>query len=228
MTALTIQCAWSNRRGMSRFAASVDAAENPGIMSHGDSMHPVSGSNRMARSARSLWLRVAIATLCLPVHACDLGTGGAVELSWSLRPASSDGHDKFIHCEGPPVPETGIPRWQVKQIRLHWQVGSTACSHAWSCDDNHGATRFEVPTGMANLWVTPECGDDPATPPCTDDHPAAPDTYIAPAIVQREVIRGEAVTLGAIELVVAVASCPDPPSCICTTSAQFATDHTSP
>src|SRR4051812_28868103 len=99
MTALTIQCAWSNRRGMSRFAASVDAAENPGIMSHGDSMHPVSGPNPAPNPAPRLWLRVAIATLCLPVHACDLGNGGAAELSWSLRPASSAVPQKFVGCD---------------------------------------------------------------------------------------------------------------------------------
>src|SRR3954462_312346 len=147
MTALTIQCAWSNRRGMSRFAASVDAAENPGIMSHGDSMHPISGSNPTARSARSLRIRVAIATLCLPVHAGDLGSGGAVELSGSLRPASGpgtgSGNDKFVSCEGPTDLELGQnmgkPIWVITQIRLHWQApdGTKSGSDAWPCDDNH-------------------------------------------------------------------------------------------
>src|ERR1700759_1301322 len=98
MTALTIQCAWSNRRGMSRFAASVDAAENPGIMSNGDSMHDDSGSNRECRVpvAVAWMIRVATATLCLGVHGCDTGKGGAVELSWSLRPASSELNKKFV------------------------------------------------------------------------------------------------------------------------------------
>jgi hypothetical protein len=187
-------------------------------------MHPVSGSNREARSARSLWIRIAIATLCLPVHACDLGSGGAVELSWSLRPASGAMPDKFVSCEG--NDKDGNLLWQVTRIRLHWQVGSVACSHAWRCDNNHGATGFEIPPGIANLWLTPECGTEPSASPCDDDHPAAPDTYIAPAIVQREVIRGEVVTLGAVELVVSVAACPNPP-CVCPSGTQLAADHRS-
>src|SRR5215468_5691401 len=126
MTALTIQCAWSNRRGMSRFAASVDAAENPGIMSHGDSMHPVSGSNRAARSAASLWIRIAIATLCLPVHACDLGTGGAVELSWARRPASGPGNGsgsgQFVDCErSQEMNRVQVQVRAITRVRLHWQ-----------------------------------------------------------------------------------------------------------
>jgi hypothetical protein len=171
-------------------------------------MHPISGSNRECKPAPGLRLRVAIATLCLPVHACDLGSGGAVELSWSLRPASSAVTDKFVGCEDSHSP----PAWAVEGIRLHWQVGDATCSRAWSCGNNHGATGFEIPPGIANLWLTPECALGPPT--CDDIQPAAPDTYIAPAIVQREVIRGEAVTLGAVELVVSVAACPNEP-CIC-------------
>src|SRR5579859_6520711 len=89
---------------MSRFAASVDAAENPGIMSLGDSMHHDSGSNRggdppVAERIRP-W-RVAVVTLCLAVHGCDRGSGGAVELSWSLRPASSPlRNEPFVGCDG--------------------------------------------------------------------------------------------------------------------------------
>jgi hypothetical protein len=188
-------------------------------------MHPISGSNRKARPAHSLRIRIAIATLCLPVHACDLGSGGAVELSWSLRPASSAMTAKFVGCEG--RDSSGSLIWAITQIQLHWQVGSVTGSKAWSCDANHGATGFEIAPGPANLWVTPACGPAQTTPPSDDDVPAAPDTYIAPAIVQRDVIRGETVTLGAVELVVSVATCPQPPLCVCPpTGAQLATDHT--
>lgn len=197
-------------------------------------MHPVSGSNRAAKPARSLWIRIAIATLCLAVHACDLGTGGAVELSWSLRPASGPGSGggsarPFVDCER----STGqVQVRAVTRVRLHWTVsGSTPCSRAWSCDAHHGATRFEVPPGIADLTLTLECGDPtPGLSECADDHPADPQTYIAPAIVQRDSIRGEVVTLGAVELVVSDAACPQQP-CTCpftpSTSAHVATDHTS-
>src|ERR1700759_4155702 len=93
ITHLTIQCAWSNSRGMSRFAASVDAAENPGIVGPRDSMHDASGSNRE-------WaIRVVAIALCLAVHGCDSVHGGAVELSWKLRPASSGQLEKFVDCD---------------------------------------------------------------------------------------------------------------------------------
>lgn len=193
-------------------------------------MHPVSGSNRAARPARSLWIRIAIATLCLPVHACDLGTGGAVELSWSLRPASGSGSDKFVGCDARDSQNHLIR--DIARVRLHWQVGGMTCSHAWSCDANHGATRFEVPSGMADLTVTLECGEaTPGLDECEDDHPACAATYVAPAIVQRQAIRGEVVTLGAVELVVSDAACPQEP-CTCpvgppATCPQVAADHTS-
>jgi hypothetical protein len=164
-------------------------------MSHGDSMHRASGSNRECRPAGALLIRVAIATLCLPVHGCDLGSGGAVELSWALRPASSASADKFVNCQA----DSSDAGWgPVALIRLHWQVGATEGSHAWTCGANHGATGFELAEGTANLSLTPECSDGQA---------AASDTYIAPAIVQREVIRGETVSLGAVELVVSVTGC---------------------
>lgn len=194
-------------------------------------MHPVSGSNRAAKPARSLWIRIAFATLCLPVHACDLGSGGAVELSWSLRPASGPGSDKFVGCEARDSQNNVIR--EITRVRLHWKVGGMTCSHAWSCDANHGATRFEVPTGMAaDLTLTLECGEpNPGPDECADDQPACPATYIAPAIVQRDAIRGEVVTLGAVEIVVSGAACPQEP-CTCPVGApptcpQVATDHTS-
>jgi hypothetical protein len=193
-------------------------------------MHPISGSNPATNPARGLRIRIAIATLCLPVHACDLGNGGAVELSWSLRPASSAEPRKFVGCDD--QDSLGNPIRSIKQIRLHWQVGSMPpCSHAWPCDANHGATGFEIAQGVADLWLTLECGDpNPGDLACAEDDPAVPDTYIAPATVQREVIRGQAVTLGAVEVVVSSAACPGPP-CTCpiggTTAPQVATDHTS-
>lgn len=169
--------------------------------------------------------------MCLPVHACDLGTGGAVELSWALRPASgpaggSGSNKPFVDCEARDSKNNLLRA--ITRVRLHWTVpGSTPCSRAWSCNDHHGATRFEVPPGTANLTLTLECGKaTDGLPECMDDQPAEASTYIAPAIVQRDSIRGEVVTLGAVELVVSDAACPDQP-CTCPMGAQVATDHTS-
>lgn len=166
------------------------------------------GSNHPCRTAGSVaWaIRVAIVTLCLPVHGCDSVSGGAVELSWKLRPASSALPDKFVDCNSG---KTGAG--PVTGIRLHWRVddlhggGESGGSQVWRCEDNHGVTGFDLPEGTADLWVTPECAPG---------RPAAPDTYIAPAPVQRGVIRGDTVSLGAVELVVSVSSC-DVQPCIC-------------
>lgn len=200
MTLLTIQCAWPNKRGTSRFAASVDAAENPGIMSHGDSMRDEAGSNHRCRTAGSVaWAtRVAAGTLCLLVHGCEPGHGGAVELSWKLRPASSSLMDKFVDCNSR-QPGTGA----VTDIRLHWQMDASGDSGAnegyksWPCDYNNGVTGFEVPEGIVDLSVTPECMYGQAS------H----GTYIAPAPVRRYVTRGDTVSLGAVEIVVSVSHC---------------------
>ncbi|MEO7733503.1 MAG: hypothetical protein ABIY55_21245 [Kofleriaceae bacterium] len=175
-------------------------------------MHDESGSNPPGSSphpwgGRGAWLtRVVQATLCLLVHGCDTVQGGAVELSWKLRPASSSLQDKFVDCDSGRE-GTG----PVTAIRLHWQVdnpgadpGATDGSQAWRCTDNHGVTGFALAEGTASLWVTPECMDGTA----------AANTYIAPAIVQRSVIRGDTVSLGAIELIVSVAYCATTP-CIC-------------
>src|SRR5262245_15408203 len=152
MTALTIQCACSNRRGMSRFAPSVqtvdavDAAENPGIMSLGDSMHDALGSNRECRvtGAVASMIRVAIVTLCLPVHGCDTGSGGAAELSWKLRPASNAGNSKFVDCQLDPTEQMQQGWGPVTFVRLVWNVAGSQGWEHWDCNNQHGATRFEI------------------------------------------------------------------------------------
>jgi hypothetical protein len=164
-------------------------------------MHDEPGSNDGCRSTRHVarLIRGVAGTLCLLVHGCDTVHGGAVELSWKLRPASSSLSDKFVDCD------SGQPGTNpVTAIRLHWQVdepggGASGSSQEWPCELNHGVTRFDLAEGTADLWVTPQCafGD------------AAPDTYIAPAIVRREVAKGDTVSLGAVELVVSVSYCQD-------------------
>ena len=86
----------------------------------------------------------------------------------------------------------------MQEIRLHWIVGDVEDSRAWRCDNNHGTTGFDLAEGTAQLWVTPECARGVT---------AAPNTYTSPARVERKVIRGETVSLGAVELIVAVSNC---------------------
>jgi hypothetical protein len=142
--------------------------------------------------------RAAFAVVSLGVHGCDTVTGGAVELSWKLRPAASSLPDKFVDCD------SGKPGTApVKKIRLHWLVPDASNpkgmegSQAWDCNFNHGVTGFDLAVGTAQLWVTPEC----------EDGVADADTYIAPATVQRSVALGDTVSLGAVELVVSASYC---------------------
>jgi hypothetical protein len=125
--------------------------------------------------------------------------GGAVELSWKLRPASSSLRDKFVECD------SGLPGTNpVTQIRLSWQVGDVTGTAAWRCDDNHGVTGFDLPAGDALLSIAPECAVGPASTV----------TYTAPAPVRRRVISGDTVSLGAVEIVLHVSYCGQQP-CIC-------------
>jgi hypothetical protein len=147
--------------------------------------------------------RVLLATVaCLAVHGCDAVNGGAVELSWKLRPASSSDDDKFVDCKSGKL-GTGT----VTAIRLEWSVGGVASFDQWDCSAEHGVTRFDLPPGTALLSVAPRCG-------VNGELAAEPKSYIAPALEQRDVIVGDIVSLGAVELVVVVSYC-DQQTCIC-------------
>lgn len=161
--------------------------------------------------ARVAWSpRIAFTALCLIVHGCASANGGAVELSWKLRPASGATSDPnvpgFLDCgildnNGQRLPGTG----PVAFVELDWQVGASTGHAQWKCSDGHGVTGFELPAGTAILSTRPLCG--------TND-PASPDEYTAPAPEQRSVFVGDTVSLGGVELVVQVDSCTQQ-ACIC-------------
>jgi hypothetical protein len=145
--------------------------------------------------------RILVTALYLAVHAaCTTVDGGAVELSWRLRPNSGAGTSQpFIDCESR-LEGTG----PVTGIRLDWQVGSDSAFEVFDCDAGHGITRFEVPAGDALLTVSPVCASGPADT----------STYTAPAPEQRTVTVGNTVSLGAVELILTVSSCGQQ-ACIC-------------
>lgn len=141
--------------------------------------------------------------------ACANVDGGAAELSWKLRPASSSLTDKFVDCDSTLTdddPQMTMFTLNVQKIRLDWESTGVAGSgeEEWSCGVSQGVTGFELPPGDTLLWVTPEC----------ESGPAAPGTYSAPAPEQRTVIAGDTVSLGAVELVLQVSNCDQQP-CIC-------------
>jgi len=146
-------------------------------------------------------MRVVVATgLWLAVHGCTGGDGGAVELSWRLRPSSSSLPDKFVDCAANGAPGTR----PVTRVRLEWESEGEIGSTSWNCGDNHGITGFDLQPGSALLSVVPMC----------DGRDALPGTYITPAPQQRAVIAGETISLGAIEIVLQVNNC-DIQDCIC-------------
>ncbi|MEO8704025.1 MAG: hypothetical protein ABI867_28500 [Kofleriaceae bacterium] len=142
---------------------------------------------------------MVVLTVTWMCAACDTVDGGAAELSWKLRPSSSDLADKFVDCDSGEV-GTG----PITAIQLKWQVGDEVGLDEWSCGDSHGVTGFALPPGSALFSVVPICGIAEASP----------DSYIAPPVQQRNVILGNTVSLGAIELVVNVSQC-GPTRCIC-------------
>lgn len=142
-------------------------------------------------AATALWL--AVHGGCVDIN------GGAVELSWKLRPRSSPLEDKFVDCD------SGQPGTQpVARMRLNWSVDGLPGFDEWPCEDSHGVTGFELPDGTALLSVQPICAGDVALPA----------SYIAPPAERRTVNTGDTVSLGAIELIVTVSSC-DAAACIC-------------
>lgn len=173
---------------------------------------PGSNHRSAAGVTRAMWLLAF--TLCPLVHAgCEAGSGGAVELSWKLRPNSSSLQDKFVECDaGDDIDKRG----NVEYMRLLWHVvddnGETLADDGaeWRCSDNHGVTGFSLPEGTASLTVIPECASM---------SPAATDTYIAPAPLQRQVMQGNTISLGAVELVIDVSECDAEQPCICKPSA---------
>lgn len=139
--------------------------------------------------------------------ACENVDGGAAELSWALRPASSALEEPFVSCNSN---EEGTG--PITAIRLDWTVEIVVDgmleqhvdSESWPCNDSYGVTGFVLPEGSALFSVSPLC----------EFGPADPASYIAPAVEQRRVIVGDTVNLGAIELIVQVSDC-DVAPCIC-------------
>jgi len=142
--------------------------------------------------------RAVALVVWMAVHGCADVPGGAVELSWKLR-AASGSSETFLACEIG-LPGTG----NVEKIRLDWTVNGVASSHEWLCSDDHGATGFELPEGVALLRVSPLCAT----------HDATPETYTAPAPEERDVIAGNTISLGGVELLLEVSSCATQ-ACIC-------------
>jgi hypothetical protein len=153
-------------------------------------------------------VRVALATLVsLGVHGCTDVKGGAVELSWKLRAAAAAA-DTFVACasDGTLTDSSGrvLEDGHLTDIRLSWQ-GSASGFLDFDCSTSHAVTTFIVPPGDTLLAVTPVCegGVEPDS-----------STFVAPAPEQRSVIKGDTVSLGAVEIVVQVSQCLGQ-ACVC-------------
>jgi hypothetical protein len=147
-------------------------------------------------------LRAVVFALCLAVHGCADVDGGAVELSWKLR-AVSGSTATFLDCAITLAATNQVV--DVAKIQLDWDVDGETGVRSWPCDDDHGVTKFELPEGRALLRVSPICANDTV---------AQPSTFRAPAPEQRNVIAGNTISLGGVELLLEVSSC-DLQPCIC-------------
>lgn len=131
---------------------------------------------------------------------CTDVTGGAVELSWRFRPEpGAIGDQKFVECN-PDLPGTG----KVRRIKLDWSVGSDSDTVQFDCEAHTGATGFDLPAGTALIAISPVC----------DNGAPEPSTFTAPAALQRTVVVGDTISLGAVELLLQISNCSDQP-CIC-------------
>jgi len=147
-------------------------------------------------------LRAVVFALCLAVHGCADVSGGAVELSWKLR-AATGSERTFLDCAIRLEPTNQDV--EIARIQLDWDVGGDLGSRSWDCDDIHGVTGFELPAGQALLSVSPICANGGV---------AVASTFSAPAPEQRNVIVGNTINLGGVELLLEVSSC-DLQPCIC-------------
>jgi hypothetical protein len=152
-----------------------------------------------------MWWNCLAVYLAVNGSACTAVNGGAVELSWKLRPASGS-TTIFVDCDSMIMGTNPVTR-----IRLDWQVGEETGFDTWACTDYHGVTHFDLPKGTALLSVRPECANGDALT----------STYIAPAPEQRAVIVGNTISLGAVVLIVQIGDdnlgdnrCTEQP-CIC-------------
>ncbi|HVV86077.1 MAG TPA: hypothetical protein VHE35_23620 [Kofleriaceae bacterium] len=134
--------------------------------------------------------------LCLAVHGCTQADGGAVELSWALR---STQDREITDCAGE----------RISQIQLWWQNADTLAFKGFPCEDSHGTTAFELPSGPVTLWVQPACQFETgprclANPtPCECLAKAADSaTFEAPPPLVRDVVVGETVTLDAVVMLI--------------------------
>ena len=152
-----------------------------------------------------------ITALWLLASACSSIDGGAVELSWKLRPASG-ASDLFVDCDSG-MPGTG----PVTRMRLDWQVADTNGFATWSCNDQHGVTGFDLPTGIAVLSLSPECTSGAA----------ATNTYTPPAPVLRTVVVGNTISLNAVQMIVQIDRC-DAQPCICCSGPVTDATHCGP
>ncbi len=159
----------------------------------------------MVGQSRSFSQTVCVATatlVFLAVHGCTEVKGGAVELSWKLK-AAAGAQDVFVSCapDGTLTNSVGsaLETGQLTKIRLSWQgAGSGSGATEFNCAASHGVTTFIVPPGETFLSVSPICSGD------VDPKEG---TYVAPAPVERNVIAGDTVSLGAVEIVLQVSNC---------------------
>jgi hypothetical protein len=127
--------------------------------------------------------------VCPLVHGCVEASGGAVEVSWSLRDISG----ATTTCDDA----------RVEEMHLYWQVDNRTRDDVWSCTDGRGVTGFDLEPGSVSLWLEPECANGPALA----------GSYRAPPVIVRTITEGDVITLETQLIEVRAADCSDDCTC---------------
>ena len=157
-------------------------------------------NSRRPRQVRGPVVAWSWPVLAVALVGCVEISGGAAELSWSIR--DSEG-DSVRSCSAA----------RIDQIRLCWQsvedagAATLTCPPARSddflCEDGTGVTGFEIPPGRSALFIIPICDPDEQGRRI----PAVEDSYEVPPPIVRTVEDGRVVTLNSLLLVVNRTNC---------------------
>jgi hypothetical protein len=169
------------------------------------------GCIAVRHSVASSFAALLVAVAAVENVGCVNVSGGAAELSWSLR--DSEG----LSLGG--VITESCTEANIGEVRLCWQLlvdGGSELPQCrpgnfrdFACEDGSGVTGFTIPPGRASLFVQPICDSG---------EPAVVGSFDVPPPIVRQVEEGQVVTLNSLLIVVNRTNCctGDPEDMSCT------------
>jgi hypothetical protein len=156
------------------------------------------------RTACGVQAALLLSGAALALGGCVRVDGGAVELSWTVRPI--DGMtdlDDWADCARgtDTLAEVALCARACTIVSDGACVGEVTCPvHAWPCERRHGSTLFEIVAGRKELWIEVRCAD------------GARADVLVPEPIVRDIADGEVTQLHAVLISVPVdrPACPTP------------------